>query len=130
MSVVWATAFAAIYYYFARYRAGAVVVWIGVVSHWVLDWITHGPDMQLYPGGARFGLALWNSHRPVGFRCLRRFIAGVLHRRPLWGGAAGRHVGYCVAGDHSDDHYASVGLVVRSPPGFARIRAWLRVLNS
>ena len=32
-----------------------------VVSHWVLDWITHGPDMPLYPDSARFGLGLWNS---------------------------------------------------------------------
>ena len=32
-----------------------------VVSHWLLDWITHRPDMPLYPGGAKFGLGLWNS---------------------------------------------------------------------
>jgi len=32
-----------------------------VISHWVLDWITHAPDMPLYPGGPRFGLGLWNS---------------------------------------------------------------------
>jgi hypothetical protein len=32
-----------------------------VVSHWVLDWVTHRPDMPLYPGGARYGLGLWNS---------------------------------------------------------------------
>jgi hypothetical protein len=32
-----------------------------VMSHWVLDWITHAPDMPLYPGGPKFGLALWNS---------------------------------------------------------------------
>src|SRR5436305_1275456 len=32
-----------------------------VVSHWVLDWITHRPDMPLYPGGPKFGLGLWNS---------------------------------------------------------------------
>lgn len=32
-----------------------------VVSHWFLDWITHRPDMPLYPGSARFGLGLWNS---------------------------------------------------------------------
>jgi hypothetical protein len=61
MSAAWATAFAAIYYLFSRYRAGTIVVWVGVVSHWVLDWITHRPDMQLYPGGQRFGLGLWNS---------------------------------------------------------------------
>jgi hypothetical protein len=32
-----------------------------VVSHWVLDWVTHAPDMPLYPGGPKFGLTLWNS---------------------------------------------------------------------
>jgi hypothetical protein len=32
-----------------------------VVSHWVLDWITHRPDMPLFPGGHRLGLGLWNS---------------------------------------------------------------------
>ena len=32
-----------------------------VMSHWVLDWITHAPDMPLYPGGPRLGLGLWNS---------------------------------------------------------------------
>jgi hypothetical protein len=32
-----------------------------VISHWVLDWITHRPDMPLYPGGSKVGLGLWNS---------------------------------------------------------------------
>lgn len=32
-----------------------------VVSHWVLDWLTHRPDLPLYPGGPKFGLGLWNS---------------------------------------------------------------------
>ena len=32
-----------------------------VVSHWVLDVVTHIPDMPLYPGGPTFGLGLWNS---------------------------------------------------------------------
>jgi len=31
------------------------------VSHWVLDWITHAPDLPLYPGGPRVGLGLWHS---------------------------------------------------------------------
>ncbi len=61
MLCVWATAFAAIYYAITRYWAGAAAIWLGVVSHWVLDWVTHGPDMPLYPGGARYGLGLWNS---------------------------------------------------------------------
>jgi hypothetical protein len=32
-----------------------------VISHWVLDWVTHRPDMPLYPGSAKYGLGLWNS---------------------------------------------------------------------
>lgn len=61
MSIIWATLFAGIYFAIARYRLGAVAIWIGVVSHWILDWVTHRPDMPLYPRGPRFGLGLWNS---------------------------------------------------------------------
>lgn len=61
MTLAWATAFSLIYYGIARYWRGATVVWICVTSHWVLDWISHRPDMPLYPGGPRFGLGLWNS---------------------------------------------------------------------
>ena len=42
-------------------RADGVVVGLLVASHWVLDWITHVPDLPLYPGGPRVGLGLWNS---------------------------------------------------------------------
>jgi membrane-bound metal-dependent hydrolase YbcI (DUF457 family) len=31
-----------------------------VVSHWLLDFLTHRPDMPLYPGGRKVGLGLWN----------------------------------------------------------------------
>ena len=60
--VVWGIVFGAIV---VRLKADTtktgVVVVLLVVSHWVLDWITHRPDMPLYPGGPRFGLGLWNS---------------------------------------------------------------------
>lgn len=32
-----------------------------VVSHWVLDFVTHRPDLPLWPGGPAVGLGLWNS---------------------------------------------------------------------
>jgi len=33
-----------------------------VASHWVLDFVSHRPDLPLYPGGEmRFGLGLWQS---------------------------------------------------------------------
>ncbi len=38
-----------------------VVIALLVVSHWVLDFVTHRPDMPLYPGGTPLGLGLWNS---------------------------------------------------------------------
>jgi hypothetical protein len=57
----WGALFALAY----RMRTGngraAVVVALLVVSHWVLDFVTHRPDMPLYPGGAPLGLGLWNS---------------------------------------------------------------------
>ena len=32
-----------------------------VVSHWVLDFASHRPDMPVWPGGPKVGLGLWNS---------------------------------------------------------------------
>jgi membrane-bound metal-dependent hydrolase YbcI (DUF457 family) len=44
-------------------RSGRVALVVGavVVSHWVLDFITHRPDLPLWPGGPKVGLGLWNS---------------------------------------------------------------------
>lgn len=42
-------------------RRSFIVLSALVVSHWVLDWATHRPDMPLYPNGPRYGLSLWNS---------------------------------------------------------------------
>jgi membrane-bound metal-dependent hydrolase YbcI (DUF457 family) len=59
--VLWATALAVVYLAYRSDLVGAAAVWIGVVSHWVLDWITHRPDMPLYPNDSKYGLGLWNS---------------------------------------------------------------------
>jgi hypothetical protein len=32
-----------------------------VVSHWILDFVTHRADLPLYPGGPKMGWGLWNS---------------------------------------------------------------------
>ena len=58
----WATLFAALYFGVARYATGVIVIWIGVVSHWLLDYVVHRPDLPLYAGSRQFGLGLWN-HR-------------------------------------------------------------------
>jgi membrane-bound metal-dependent hydrolase YbcI (DUF457 family) len=77
MSIVWATGFALTYQLIARYWPGTVAIWIGVVSHWILDWITHRPDMPLYPGSARYGLGLWNSIAGTLAVELVMFAAGI-----------------------------------------------------
>ena len=48
-----------------------------VVSHWVLDWITHRPDMPLWPGGPEYGLSLWESVAGTMIVESALFIAGV-----------------------------------------------------
>jgi hypothetical protein len=58
--VGWATLFASFYFGFTRYVAGALVVWVGVVSHWLLDYVVHARDLPLYSGSRLFGLGLWN----------------------------------------------------------------------
>jgi hypothetical protein len=50
--------------FFAR-RRDRIVAWIIaalVMSHWLLDFVSHPPDMPLAPGLPwRFGLGLWSS---------------------------------------------------------------------
>ncbi len=57
----WGVLFALLYWAVTRYSLGAIVIGLSVMSHWVLDFVTHRPDMPLYPGGPRIGLGLWNS---------------------------------------------------------------------
>jgi len=59
--IAWGALFAALYHWRTGYARGAFVVALAVVSHWVLDFATHRPDMPLFPGGPKLGLGLWNS---------------------------------------------------------------------
>jgi hypothetical protein len=62
MLVLWGFALGMV----TRWRAAdARTLWLIValvVSHWVLDFVTHAPDMPFWPGASpRVGLGLWNS---------------------------------------------------------------------
>jgi hypothetical protein len=59
--LAWGAAMAFVCSPFARGRRVVAVISALVVSHWILDFVTHRPDMPLYPGGPTFGLGLWNS---------------------------------------------------------------------
>jgi len=62
MTVVWAFVVAIAYLAVKGDRTGAIWIGIAVASHWVLDFVSHRPDMPLYPGGEeRLGLGLWQS---------------------------------------------------------------------
>jgi hypothetical protein len=62
-----------------RYRSTTVffVLFALVVSHWVLDFITHVPDLPLYPGGPKYGLGLWNSVTATFVVEIAMFCVGV-----------------------------------------------------
>lgn len=58
--------------------APAAVLALLVVSHWLLDWVTHRPDLPLAPTSAfRTGLGLWNSVAATLVVELALFAAGV-----------------------------------------------------
>lgn len=67
-----------VYFGVTRYRAGAWVVGLAVLSHWILDAIVHRPDLPLAPGSQiRVGLGLWNSVAGTLVVELGLFAAGI-----------------------------------------------------
>jgi N-acetylmuramoyl-L-alanine amidase len=61
-AVFWSLAFAGGHYLLRRDGTTARILAAVVFSHWVLDWVTHRPDLPLAPGlPLKTGLGLWNS---------------------------------------------------------------------
>lgn len=62
MDAIWGALLAGAYFLARHYARGAWVLFAAVMSHWLLDFIAHRPDMALAPGVHRyFGLSLWSS---------------------------------------------------------------------
>ena len=60
--MVWAALMAGGYYAIRKYSQGSLVIFGAVVSHWILDFVSHRPDMPLAPWVHRYyGLGLYNS---------------------------------------------------------------------
>ena len=75
--LLWGVALGAIVQVASGGRATFAVIAALVLSHWLLDFITHRPDMPIYPGGATYGLSLWNSMPATVVVELMMFAAGV-----------------------------------------------------
>ena len=87
-AVAWAALFAAGWFMARRNMRIALLLAAGVLSHWLLDFLTHRPDMPILPHGPYVGLGLWNSIPATLAVELAMFAAG------LWlylaGGGNGR----------------------------------------
>lgn len=60
--LLWGVVFGILHWVVRRSPAAALTIGAVLVSHWLLDWIAHRPDMPLtFTGDARVGLELWRS---------------------------------------------------------------------
>lgn len=65
-SMLWGLIFATVYYLVAtkkkrNARRIALVLCLGVISHWFADLLVHTPDLPLVQGEPKFGFGLWNN---------------------------------------------------------------------
>jgi hypothetical protein len=64
MAGVWALVFGFVHYGLGNEGKAGLVTGLAVLSHWVLDYVTHRPDLLLYPKAhTYYGLGMWNSVR-------------------------------------------------------------------
>jgi membrane-bound metal-dependent hydrolase YbcI (DUF457 family) len=110
-AALWSVVAAAAYWIAKRYGRGALVVGLAVFSHWVLDFITHRPDLPLYPGSHVFaGLGLWNSVPAT------MIAEGAIFAIGVW---------LYAAGTRAKDKYGSGGLI-----SFVAFLAIIYVVNA
>lgn len=61
-ALLWSVAAAVVCRLTFGWRGWSAAAWVGaaVLSHWMLDWLVHRPDLPLYGNAAKTGLGLWN----------------------------------------------------------------------
>lgn len=60
--LIWAALFGVVYFLLKKNVTASVLLGLLVLSHWVLDLITHIPDLPLIPwSDIKVGFGLWNS---------------------------------------------------------------------
>jgi hypothetical protein len=77
-AVAWSVVVGGLYFLIKRDAKTATILYLVVLSHWVLDFITHRPDLPLIPwSDVNVGLGLWNSMGLTMLVELGLFLAGV-----------------------------------------------------
>ena len=61
MVLLWGLAAAFVYRRLGRTSRASFLVFALVLSHWVLDFVSHRPDVPVFPTGPFLGLGLWYS---------------------------------------------------------------------
>lgn len=61
MAVIWGVAAGRLAVIPVKRVGTGLVIGLVVISHWVLDFVTHRPDLPLWPGGPEVGLGVWHS---------------------------------------------------------------------
>ena len=61
MAVVWGSVAGGLTFRVTAHRRVSLLVGGLVVSHWLLDLVTHRPDLPLWPSGPLVGLGVWHS---------------------------------------------------------------------
>lgn len=60
-AVIWGILLGGVYFLITKNQRGSFLVGGLVLSHWILDFLTHRPDLPLSPfGETKVGLGLWN----------------------------------------------------------------------
>jgi membrane-bound metal-dependent hydrolase YbcI (DUF457 family) len=77
--IIWAALFAGLWLVREGDGTGRVAMLLaaGVLSHWVLDAVSHRPDVPVLPHGPYVGLGLWNSVPATLAVELTMFAAGL-----------------------------------------------------
>lgn len=106
----WSALCGSIYWAIRRDRCGAGIVAALVLSHWVLDALSHRPDLPLtLTGSARVGLGLWNSVPAT------LVVEGAMFAVGIW---------LYAATTHAKDRVGRWGFVT-----FVGVLAWLYLAN-
>ena len=78
-ALIWSLLIGGLYFIFKKDTRSALIVGVAVFSHWILDLITHRPDMPLLFSGTTYvGLGLWNSMAGTLIVEVGMFVVGVI----------------------------------------------------